>query len=68
MLRHVGASLNVAFCYGVYEQPRCVGIVMELLSGGGLFSRIRSDHYSEAGERPGDSEAVGNTGIRVCCV
>ena len=50
ILQHLGASLNVAFCYGAYEQPQCVGVVMELLSGGELWSRIRKGHYSEAGE------------------
>ena len=49
ILQHLGASLNVAYCYGAYEQPQCVGIVMELLSGGELWSRIRQGHYSEAG-------------------
>ena len=49
VLQHVGASLNVAYCYGVFEQPQCVGIVIELLSGGELWSRIRAEHYSEAG-------------------
>ena len=52
VLQHLGASLNVAFCYGAYEQPQCVGIVMELLSGGELWSRIRKGYYSEAGELP----------------
>jgi hypothetical protein len=50
ILQHLGASLNVAYCYGAYEQPQCVGIVMELLSGGELWSRIRKGHYSEAGD------------------
>ncbi len=50
VLQHLGASLNVAYCYGAYEQPQCVGIVMELLSGGELWSRIRNGQYSEAGE------------------
>ena len=27
----------------------CVGIVMELLTGGEVFSRIRTGHYSEKG-------------------
>jgi len=49
ILQHLGASLNVAYCYGAYEQAQCVGIVMELLSGGELWSRIRKGHYSEAG-------------------
>ncbi len=49
ILQHLGASLNVAYCYGAYEQPQCVGVVMELLSGGELWSRIRKGHYSEAG-------------------
>ena len=52
ILQHLGASLNVAYCYGAYEQPQCVGIVMELLSGGELWSRIRKGHYSETGGRP----------------
>ena len=49
VLQHVGASLNVAYCYGVYEQPECVGIVMELLSGGELWSSILLGNFSEAG-------------------
>ncbi len=50
ILQHLGPSLNVAYCYGAFEEHRCVGIVMELLTGGELFSRIRTGCYSEKGE------------------
>lgn len=53
ILQHLGPSLNVAYCYGAFEEQKCVGIVMELLTGGELFSRIRTGHYSEKGESVG---------------
>lgn len=49
ILQHLGPSLNVAYCYGAYEEKGCVGVVMELLTGGELFSRIRTGQYSEKG-------------------
>jgi calcium-dependent protein kinase len=52
ILQHLGPSLNVAYCYGAYEEKGCVGIVMELLAGGELFSRIRTGQYSEKGAHP----------------
>jgi hypothetical protein len=51
ILQHLGPSLNVAYCYGAYEEQGCVGVVMELLTGGELFSRIRAGQYSEKGAR-----------------
>ncbi len=48
-MQHLGSSLNIAYCYGAYEEAKCVGLVMELLTGGELFSRIRAEHYSEKG-------------------
>lgn len=47
ILQHLGCSLNVAYCYGVYEESTCVGIVLELCGGGELWSRIKVGKYSE---------------------
>lgn len=38
---HLGASLNIAYLYGVYETEDHVHMVMELCDGGQLCSRIR---------------------------
>lgn len=71
ILQHLGPSLNVAYCYGAYEERGCVGIVMELLTGGELFSRIREGHYSEKGDQDQTCKSSANVpsdlGIFVHC-
>jgi tRNA A-37 threonylcarbamoyl transferase component Bud32 len=45
---HLGASLNIAYLYGAYEDDTRVDLVFELCSGGELWSRIKSGHaYTE---------------------
>ena len=39
---HLGASLNIAYFYGAYEDEKQVDLVFELCSGGELWNRIRS--------------------------
>ena len=53
MYTSLGASLNVAYLYGVYEKPQSVEMVMELCTGGELWRRIKKGKYSEKGEECG---------------
>lgn len=47
ILQHLGCSLNVAYCYGAFEESTCVGVVLEMCSGGELWSRITFGEYTE---------------------
>lgn len=49
ILQHLGCSLNVASCYGAFEESTCVGVVLELCSGGELWSSIKFGEYTERG-------------------
>lgn len=40
-MKHLGNSLSVAYLYDVYEDEKCVDLVMELCEGGQLWKRIR---------------------------
>lgn len=51
ILQHLGCSLNVAYCFGAFEESSCVGLVLEMCEGGELWSRIKADH-SERGVLP----------------
>ncbi|KAK9868544.1 hypothetical protein WJX84_003705 [Apatococcus fuscideae] len=44
---HIGHSLNTAYLYRVYEDQDHVDLVLELCSGGELWSRIQVNHYTE---------------------
>mmetsp|Transcript_18592 Transcript_18592/g.56153 ORF Transcript_18592/g.56153 Transcript_18592/m.56153 type:complete len:489 (-) Transcript_18592:1324-2790(-) len=44
ILQHLGCSLNVAYCFGAFEESSCVGLVLEMCEGGELWSRIKADH------------------------
>ncbi len=46
----VGHSLNTAYLYRVYEDQKQVDLVLELCTGGELWSRIQVNHYTETGE------------------
>ncbi|KAG2500226.1 hypothetical protein HYH03_001804 [Edaphochlamys debaryana] len=45
---HVGHSLNVAYMYGAYETKVRVELVMELCTGGELWTRVQRGKYTEA--------------------
>ncbi len=51
ILQHLGCSLNVAYCFGAFEERSCVGVVLEMCAGGELWSRIKAGH-SEKGRTP----------------
>ena len=59
---HVGHSLNTAYLYRVYEDQKQVDLVLELCSGGELWSRIQVNHYTETGERKLNGEAFASWG------
>lgn len=44
---HVGRSLNVAYMYGAYENAVQVQLVMELCTGGELWTRVQRGKYDE---------------------
>ena len=46
--RHMGQSLNVIHLVEAFEDDVCVDLVMELASGGSLWSRVKQGSYSEA--------------------
>ncbi|PSC69548.1 calcium-dependent kinase 17 [Micractinium conductrix] len=48
---HLGRSLNVCYLYEVFEDDKCVNLVMELCSGGQLWDKIKLGSYSEADAR-----------------
>ncbi|KAG2438581.1 hypothetical protein HXX76_005131 [Chlamydomonas incerta] len=45
---HLGRSLNVAYLYGAWETPVHVQLVMELCTGGELWTRVQRGKYDEA--------------------
>lgn len=47
--QHLGASLNIAYLYGVYESDKNVEMVMEICTGGQLTSRIPKTGMREKG-------------------
>ena len=55
ILQHLGCSLNVAYCYGAFEESSCVGVVLELCAGGELWSRVKMGAYTERGAPPASS-------------
>lgn len=48
---HLGRSLNVCYLYEVFEDEKCVDLVMELCSGGELWDKIKLGSYSENAAR-----------------
>lgn len=48
VMRHIGPSLDVVYLYDVFEDDTHVHLVLELCTGGELWSRIRTGTYSEA--------------------
>ena len=49
ILAHLGASLNIAFLYGVYEGSASVDLVLELCTGGDLAQKIATQRFTEKG-------------------
>ena len=49
ILAHLGASLNIAFMYGVYEGSASVDLVLELCTGGDLAQKIATQRFTEKG-------------------
>ncbi|KAG2435560.1 hypothetical protein HYH02_011854 [Chlamydomonas schloesseri] len=45
---HLGRSLNVAYLYGAWETSVHVQLVMELCTGGELWTRVQRGKYDEA--------------------
>lgn len=52
VLSHLGPSLGVIYFFGAFEDSKAVYLVLELCTGGELWSRIKRGHYSEQGKLP----------------
>lgn len=58
--RRLGASLNIAFLYGAFEDANAVRLVMERCSGGALWDRLK-----ERGGTEGDAAVIMREVLRV---
>ena len=61
-MRQLGASLNVVYLYGAFEDDDAVHLLMDLCEGGELLERISDDEYRESGRGALDSSGVKNRG------
>lgn len=58
--RRLGASLNIAFLYGAFEDTSSVRLVMERCAGGALWDRLKEGGYTE-----GDAAIIMREVLRV---